>query len=108
VKRFRRRGQIIPFRRPADERSPEPVHVSERLLGSRIDAVHRAVSTWLDERLKVIDEEDAVNALAEMQAQAIVVGGVARHLRDRLPESMKPWIEDNVDSFAAWLVERRH
>jgi len=105
VKRFRRRGKIIPFRRP--RRENDSVQVPEGLLGARMSVTHLAVMEWLNERIAEIPEDDHVDALAEMRAQAIVIGGIGRYLREVMPKGQRDWIDNNVESFAAWLGRRR-
>jgi molybdopterin biosynthesis enzyme MoaB len=88
---------------------PDPnaiVYVVEGERSARISVIYAALTHWLIERLEQISEEDAGSILAEMQAQAIVVGGLGRYLRDMLPEHQYDWVDDNVKGFAGWLRSR--
>jgi molybdopterin biosynthesis enzyme MoaB len=42
-----------------------------------------------------------------MEAQAVVIGGIAKYLRDTLPCSTHDWVDKNIEGFAAWLRKKQ-
>jgi hypothetical protein len=72
----------------------------------RISSIYAALTRWLGERLEEIPEEDAEDSLAEMEAQTVVIGGLAKYLRETLPHSSHDWADMNIEGFAAWLWKK--
>lgn len=120
---LRRRGKLLSIARQRAEavktRQPSPVmsfvgsevkgvRVPAVMLGERLAELHAAVTALLRDRLVVIDEHTNAGltaALAEMQAQAIVLGGLAFHTRDGLPAQLHHFINANMAGFAGLLDE---
>jgi hypothetical protein len=103
VKHFRRRGQLVEFPRPDDS----VIAASEGERTGRISSIYASLTHWLGERLEEIPEEDAEGALAEIEAQAVVIGGVGRYLLDSVPPGSHTWVDANATGFARWLRKKQ-
>ena len=91
------------FPRPDDS----AIYASEGERTGRISSIYASLTYWLGERLEDIPEEDAEGSLAEMEAQAVVIGGVAKYLRETLPHDTHDWVDANIEGFATWLRKKQ-
>ena len=103
---LRRRGKVLPF----VPKGRETVRIPEALLRRRLDGLEVALRQLLVGRLAGIDgekDEDLRLVLAEMQVQAIVLGGYGLHVRTCLPPQYHEFVDANMVGFADWLERRR-
>jgi hypothetical protein len=81
------------------------------MLRARIHDLYVQLAPLLERRVAAIEEETTDEglrmALAELEAQTIVLGGYAFRARGCLPARMREFLDANMDGFANWLDTRR-
>jgi hypothetical protein len=105
VKVYRRIGKVIPFR-PSVSVPDRYVRIHSEERAQRMSEWYRMLSSLIYDRLSALSDAEVPEILAELQAQAVVLGAIARRSRDSLPGDQS-WVDPAADWYADWLEHTR-